>query len=486
MKILFIIPWSKDLYGNKSIGKPSHPHLGVGYLAATCRKHGFNEIKVYDESLEQDDDLLRKTIKDFKPDLIAITVFSYCYELFQELFNKIKAVSSAPILVGGPHVSAAKSEVLNMGGINFAMKGEAETSFIIFLKELQKKNPNFKSVPNLIWRNKTGEVVENENVPLIIDLDSLPFPDYVDFKLEKYNYFKTKTMPIITSRGCPYGCNYCSVRLSMGQKFRARSPENILEEIVYWVDKGYKNFEINDDCFSLDLDRAKKICDLIVEKNLKITYQLYNGIRVDRVDEELLRKMKESGCVFVSFGVESGNQAIIDRIGKGIKLKQVTTAVKLTNKIGISNSANFIIGHPGETYETAMETLKFAENLSTNFVNVYNLIPYPGTSLYNWIESNASWIYHPNYILRKIGSRDLKPAFETKEFSESERIEVLKRGFALYEMTILRHRFGKIVGRLFYLLSKNRKLFLWGMKLALENPIGFKIYSLVSSRSKTE
>ena len=301
MKILFIIPWGKDLYGNKGIGTPPHPHVGIGYLVAICRKEGFKEIKVYDESLEQDDDLLRKIIKDFRPDLIGITVFSYCYELFQELIDKIKNITRAPIIVGGPHVSAVKSEVLNVNGINFAMKGEAEASFIVFIRELQKKNPNFKTVPNLIWRNKTGEVVENENAPLITVLDSLPFPDYVDFKLEKYNYFQTKTMPIITSRGCPYGCNYCSVRLSMGQKFRARSPKNILDEINYWVKKGYRNFEINDDCFSLDLDRAKKICDMIVERNLKITYQLYNGIRVDRVDEELLRKNEGIGLCFCFF-----------------------------------------------------------------------------------------------------------------------------------------------------------------------------------------
>ena len=486
MKILFIIPWGKDLYGNKSIGKPAHPHLGIGYLAANCRKNGFNEVKVFDESLEQNDNLLKKTIRDFKPDLIGITVFSYCFELFQELIDKVKIISNAPVLIGGPHISAVKKDSLKLKGIDFAMKGEVETSFIIFLKELQKNTPNFRNVPNLIWHNKKGEIIENENAPLIADLDSLPFPDYSDFKLEQYNYFQTKTMPIITSRGCPYGCNYCSVRLSMGQKFRARSPENILQEIKYWVNRGYKNFEINDDCFSLDICRAKEFCDLIIKEKLEITYQLYNGIRVDRVDKDLLQRMKNSGCVFVSFGVESGNQAIIDKIGKGIKLKQVKEAVKLTNEVGISNSANFIIGHPGETYKTAMETLGFAKNLPTNFVNVYNLIPYPGTDLYNWIEKNASWIYHPDYVLRRIGSRDLKPAFETKEFTEGERIKVLKEGFSLYEKTILRFRFGKFFGKIFYFFSKNRKLFKWGMKQALESRIGFKLYSLISSRSKNK
>jgi len=121
-----------------------------------------------------------------------------------------------------------------------------------------------------------------------------------------------------------------------------------------------------------------------------------------------------------------------------------------------------------------------------HYPNVYNLIPYPGTDLYNWIEKNASWIYHPDYVLRRIGSRDLKPAFETKEFTESERIKVLKEGFSLYEKSILTFRFGKTVGRIFYLLSKNRRVFKWGMKTALESRLGFKIYSFVSSRSRSK
>jgi radical SAM superfamily enzyme YgiQ (UPF0313 family) len=234
----------------------------------------------------------------------------------------------------------------------------------------------------------------------------------------------------------------------------------------------------------LDIKRAEKICDLINEKGLKITYQLYNGIRVDRVTEKLLKKMKSSGCVFISYGCESGSQKIIQIIGKGITLSQVKRAVRLTNKVGIKNSVNFIIGHPKETYKTAMETLEFAKNLPTNFVNVYNVIPYPGTDLYNWIESSAKWIYHPDYIMENIGSRDLKPVYETPEFTEKERIEILKKGFSLYERTIFKFRFGPYFGYLAYLLSRQRSLFSAGIKFALGTKIGFKIYELITFKSR--
>ncbi len=131
-----------------------------------------------------------------------------------------------------------------------------------------------------------------------------------------------------------------------------------------------------------------------------------------------------------------------------------------------------------------MESIKFAEKLPTNFVNFYNVIPYPGTELYEWIEKNEAWIYHPDYVVKNIGSRDLKPVFETPQFREGERRDVLKKGFALYDKTILRFRFGKIVGGLLYILSRNKSLYTKGIRFALGNRLGFKIYSLVTHRSR--
>ena len=482
MKILFVIPWNKTLFGDEKAA-PGHPHVGVAYLIAVLKQTGY-QTKVFDQGIENEDSKLFKLIGDFKPDVIGVTAFSYCYKYIFELVKSIKQATSIPLILGGPHVSAVKSLVLQQTEADFAMQGESETSFIKFLIEIKKKKPNFSKVPNLLWRDKRGKIIENRIERLIEDLDSLPFPDYSEFKFEKYSYYSTKTIPLITSRGCPYNCNYCSVRLSMGRGFRARSPENVVSEIEYWYNWGFTNFEINDDCFSLDIERAEKICELILDKKLKIRYQLYNGIRVDRVSEKLLKKMKDSGCIFISYGCESGNQDIINIIGKGINLEQVKKTVDLTNKAGIKNSVNFIIGHPGETYKTAIETLEFAKILPTSFVNIYNLVPYPGTALYNWVEKNGRWLYAPKYILENIGSRDLKPAFETLEFSEKERIEVLKKGFALYEKTILQFRFGKYLGFILYCFTRFQPIFRFARYLALENKLGIASYNLITRKSK--
>ncbi|MDY6864656.1 MAG: radical SAM protein [Halobacteriota archaeon] len=482
MKIMFVIPWTKSLYGDE-YATPGHPHVGVAYLTSVLKDEG-HDVRIFDQGIEKDDSKLFHLIDMFKPDVIGITAFSYCYKYVVALLEGIKEKTSIPVIIGGPHVSAIKKRVLSDTIADFAMKGESEISFPEFLNELKKEKPQFENVDGLIWRNKYKDIVENKDQELIKDLNKLPFPDYEAFNLEKYNYFHKKTLPILTSRGCPYSCNYCSVRLSMGKAFRPRSPKNVVDELEFWYKKGFDNFEFNDDCFSLKLDRAKEICKLIIERDLKIKWQLYNGIRADRVDEELLGIMKESGCIFISYGCESGDQDIINNIGKKLPLDKVKSAVIKANKVGIKNSVNFIIGHPGETYEKAMETLKFAECLPTTFLNVYNLIPYPGTTLYEWIENNGTWLYSEQEVLEDIGSRDLKPVFETPEFTKEERIRALKKGFSLYEKTVMKFRFGKFVGIIAYYFTRIPYVYKLSRIIALDNKLGNMVYTFITARSR--
>lgn len=483
MKLLFVNPWLKTLFGDEK-ARPGHPHLGIAYLISVLKRNGIEDIDIFDQGLEQSDDVLFYKIERFKPDLIAMTTFSYCYDYAADLIKKIKEYTSIPLIIGGPHVSAVNKEVLTKTPADFAMKGEAELSFLKFIYQFNTSK-NYSKIGNLIWRNRAGYIVENEKEPLIKDIDSIPFPSFETFRFEQYSYFATKTIPIITSRGCPYRCNYCSVKLSMGRGFRPRSPENVVEEIKHWI-KTYniERFEINDDCFNLDMARAEKMCDLIISEGLNIKYELYNGIRADRITEKLLQKMKESGCIFLSYGCESGNEKIIRNMGKSLRLEDVSEAVELTNKVGIRNSVNFIIGHKDETYKMAMESIEFARSLPTNFVNFYNVIPYPGTELFDWASKHASHMLPVDEYLIKVGSRDLIPVFETEEFPREDRVKALKKGFALYEKTVMQFRLGKVLGFIAYILSRNRFLFSIGRRLALSNKLGSYAYNLLSLRSR--
>jgi len=451
MKVLFVIPENKSMFGDGK-SPPPHPHVGVAYLIAVLKK---NNIKtaVFDEGIEEKKEAVYKLIEEYQPDVIGITGFSYAYGFLEDTIKRIKRRSKVPLIVGGPHISATNQEMLKSTKVDFAFKGEGEVAFLKFLKELKKKNPDFNKVPGLIWK-KGKKIIENTKPAFIKELDKLPFPDYQAFKLEKYPCYPERSLPILTSRGCPFNCNYCSVRLSMGRSFRPRSPANVVAEMRYWYKKGFKSFDINDDCFTLDLARAEKICDLLIKAKLKVKLQLYNGIRVDRITLRLLKKLKKAGCIFIAYGCEAGNEETLRRIKKNISLDQVRKAVDWTNKAGINNAVNFIIGHQEETYEQALDSLRFAKSLPSNFVNFYNLVPYPGTEVYDWAMKKAKFLVNKKTFLKEISYRDNTPIFETKKFTKKQREEVMKKGFALYEKKILRFRLGPILGPIVYVFTR--------------------------------
>lgn len=477
-----MIPKVKSVFGAQG-AKPTHPHVGIAYLTAFLKKRGY-QIAIFDEGLEKDKRNLFEAIKKFQPDIIGITIYSFCFDQALKTIRTLKKRYKIPVILGGPHVSAVKGEALRTTKADFAMAGEAEYGFLSFLGEMVKNKQDFSKVPNLIWRLEK-KIIENSPAPLIKDLDGLPFPDYEAFDLRKYAYFAPKTLSLLTSRGCPYGCTYCSVRLSMGRGFRPRSPENVLAEIKYWYDKGYNGFDINDDCFTFDLDRAEKICEAVIKENLKIHFQLYNGIRVDRVSLPLLRKMKKAGCTFIAYGCEAGNERILKSIHKGITLDQVRKAVKWANKAGINNAVNFIVGHAQETFADALDSLKFAESLPTNYVNFYNLVPYPGTEAYEWALQNAKFIYPKKSYLEKISYGNNLPIYETKEFTKEERELAIEKGRALYEKKLIQFRLGKVLGFLVFSLSRFPVLHDWGTYFVLNNAYARKIFVFLSARSRS-
>lgn len=475
------MPVLRSMFGGGG-GIPGHPHVGIASLIAFLKREGY-EVGVFDCGLENDLVKLKVKVKKSKPDIIGVTAFSYCYQDVFELVDKIKKISKAPLVVGGPHVSAVKGQVLKETKADFAVKAEGEYTLLELLQTLAQKKPVFSRVSGLIWR-RGKKIIENPNRPLIRDLDSLPFTDYYAFEIERYPCFRIQALPIMTSRGCPFECTYCSVRLSMGRGFRPRSPENVLAEIKHWCQKGWTNFDINDDCFTLDIQRAEKICDLIVKNKLKIKFQLYNGIRADRVTFRLLRKLKRAGCTFIAYGCEAGNEEILRSIKKNITLDQVRKAVAWTNKVGIKNAVNFIIGHPTETYAQAKDTLAFAASLPTNFVNFYNLVPYPGTESFVWAKQHAHFLYPPDTFLREVSYRDNSPIFETKEFTKEQRQDIMQKGFSLYEKKILKFRLGPVLGLSVYILTRSRPIHRAVFDFALSNKFGLAIYQRLSAKSR--
>ncbi len=417
MRILLIVPAA---YSWRFPGL-IYPHSGIAYLVAVLKRTGI-QVNVLDMRLRAHAKSLIRSLDVFRPNLVGLTVYSDYYQRVYDLVHRIKDHGDWQVVLGGSHVSAIGGEVLERSEADFAIKGEGEETLIALCSMLGESRRDFSRIQGLIWRSKNC-VVENGDRPFIENLDALPFPAYEEFPLSKYFCYRNRILPIITSRGCPQRCVFCSVRLSMGRKFRPRNPENVVDEIKYWHNQGWRVFEFQDDNFTCDIDRAKKICDLIVRRNLTIKWCLPNGIRADRLDRELLQKMKESGCFRVGFGIEFTNKDVLRQIKKGTSIERMTKAVEMVRQAGIEVVGFFIVGHPTETYERFMQTLDFARRGPFDRVNFWNLVPYPGTELMEWVREKGVFLCPEEEYLNRISYGEATPIFETPHFSAKESVQ---------------------------------------------------------------
>jgi anaerobic magnesium-protoporphyrin IX monomethyl ester cyclase len=457
-RVLFLnppfLPVFRDdaaIRGGRNSQRARYPHLGLAYMAAVLRSQD-QTYRIIDMNLGYSLSQVQALVRRDSPDFVCVTVYSAGYRDVYSLVDSLRPFVDGRIVLGGPHISITGADALEKTQADFAVIGEGEHT----LAELVQ-GVNLEAIRGLVWRDGS-RVRVNARRPYLTNLDSLPFPAFEDFELERYMCYSDKRLPIVTSRGCPFGCIYCCTRLSMGEGFRARSPENVLAELKHWYDRGWRKFDINDDVFTLDRERALSLCRLILKERLDIQFLLFVGIRVNSVDEELLRQLKLAGCRFISYGCESGSNRVLATIRKGISTDDVLQAVDLTRKVGISHKVNFIIGHPTERYEDALETMRFARRLRSSFVGFNNLIPYPGTDAYRMIETDASarFLFPPDVYLNELTHKKMLPVFETAAFSRAQRLKVLKKGFNLEERTLARFRFGRFAGYVVYLLGRNR------------------------------
>lgn len=399
---------------------------GLGYIGEILSKNGIN-YKVVDLALGGNYKLLISEIEKMNPDFLGISLFTYRYYEAYSIIKKVKkAFPELLIICGGPHVSAFKTKVIEeCPAIDSAIRGEADKSIVEFIK-----GKKYSNIEGFIWK-EGGKINFNPSLACVQNLDELDFPRYTGFKLQNYplknSSIHERIIPVVTSRGCPYECMYCTVKLSLCRKFRFRSVGNIMRELKYWHDLGYRKFSFVDDNFTLIRKRVEELCDSIILNNLTdIEIGLTNGIRADKVDFDLLKKMKVAGFKNIGIGVESGSDKILKALKKGETLKTIEGAIENALKVKYDIDLYFLIGSPSETEKEVLESINFASKYDVNNVFYFNLIPYPGTELFEWVKKKAKFIYSPEYYLNKIHSNMDEPVFETKEFPYKVRKEMLK------------------------------------------------------------
>lgn len=391
MRILLIRPNSKIV--------KTPPPLGLMYLASFIRQKGFRDIKIIDARRKRlSDEALKDEIEKFNPNIVGITGLHFESTKLHNVAKLVKSYNKeAIVVIGGPYSSCDYRRALEDSSIDYAVIGEGEESFYDLIKNISEQ----KSIEGLkgIAYSYKGEFRYTPREKYIEDLDYIPQPAWDMVSLEEYFDSKRlsignplqveeKAVPIFTSRGCPFGCYYC--HNLFGKKVRFRSPQNVIDEISYLVSKyGVKEIEILDDVFNIDKQRAKKICDMILEKGIEIKINFGNGLRADVMDEELIDKLKKAGTYRMIYGVETGSSRMQEVIGKRLDLDKAKEVIRMTVAKGISTGGFFMIGFPGETKEEILSTIEFAKHSKLHTASFYYVKPFPGTSLDKMIEKKG-------------------------------------------------------------------------------------------------
>ncbi|MBF0231823.1 MAG: B12-binding domain-containing radical SAM protein [Desulfamplus sp.] len=423
MKILLINPsgWQKDSV-----------NLGLAYLAASLKQAGYPTLILDLNRNEMNDWYLMQTAKDYAPLLIGISVKTATANEGGRIANMLsQEIPETLLLAGGPHITiSAESYMKAFPAFHYAVMGEGEQSIVELVKTIAADKP-VDAIRGLVFRKGGQDIINNWSPPE--NLDDLPLPDLDSIEGFNWNGFR---YPIVTSRGCPFQCTYCCVnKLTGSRKWRSRSAENVLDELEYIVrKKGISAFEIWDDNFTLNINRAKEICRGLIQRKLNLSWYCHNGIRADRIDSELAHLMKQAGCTSIAFGIESGNVETFDSIKKGEPLSAVVRAVKIVKKTGIKAIGYFIIGLPGDNLERFIETIRFQRSLKLDNYIFGMLIPYPKTEVWDVVQNSGKMFC--DITRTQHFSSDIVPiSFELPGFPKQDMIRAfyIARYFSLYD-----------------------------------------------------
>ncbi len=385
-KILLFRP-----YNRTSMLIPNH---GLGYLAAALRNSGY-DVELTDCIRERmTHEMFAEFIRDREDLLIGVQVFTFDLNSTAQHLKTIRVrFPDVPICLGGPHPSAMPEQTLkDFPEADFVFNGEADRSLPALAEKIAggaaPGREDFSGIANLVWR-RNGEFVHNER-EVIEDLDSLGMPawdliDPLSYPLAPQGTFLKKVpfAPIIVTRGCPFKCTFCAGYIIGGRRLRSRSVENVIDEIEYLVKNyGIKEIHIQDDNFTFYRDFVVNFCQSLLKKNLGIVWACPNGVRLDTLDEEVLRLMEDSGCWSIAVGIESGSQRILKLMKKNLTLDKVREKLALIRKTTrIRVTGFFILGYPSETPEEMKKTVDFSLKLDIDKVNFGILMPLPGTEV---------------------------------------------------------------------------------------------------------
>lgn len=404
------------------------PNLGLGYIATSLRNNGF-EVEIWDGvKIGMTKKKLEERLKVLDYDVAGFQIYTRSVKKAQEGLEKVKSLNPRIItVVGGPHPSGDPEGSLTYLSTDFAFRGEAEIGLVQLLKTLNgEKTTSFENINNLIWR-KNGKVVCNPLQP-IQDLDSLGLPSWDLINPHDYPYAPigafSKKFPltsISTTRGCPYHCTFCANNTIMGRKVRARSTENVLEEMQLLHDKyGIREFQIIDDNFAHKKDLVVGVCKGIIERGWDISLSFPNGVRLSTLDEEILHLLEKAGCYSLGLGIESGSPKTLKDMKKAQTLHEIREKVNLIHRVTkIRTTGFFIIGYPTEEKKDILQTIQLSKELPINRAQFTICLPVPGSEMTQQLINNGKL---KDFDFSNVSFQNIVHVPETMTLSELKRL----------------------------------------------------------------
>ncbi|MCZ7584394.1 MAG: B12-binding domain-containing radical SAM protein [Deltaproteobacteria bacterium] len=393
MKVLLLAPPWGEIYGRyRSVTRSLNlnPPLNLAYLAATLARAGHEPAIVDLEFLPRRRGVVTDLLKRHAPGLVAITVTSPMLPVARRIAQTV-GESGIPVVIGGPHVTLVGGEALReFPEAACAFAGEGEESFPAYVTSFERGEAA-TDIPGLLRR----DAPERFDIPLVADLDALPEPFYpgVDFGAYPWSVKGRRKVPartLVTSRGCPYRCVFCSVENLTGRKVRYRNVGLVVEEMERAVrETPARHFVFVDDFLTLRRERILDLSERLADKNLPITWE--GDTRADRVDGELLRAMARAGCTRVNFGIESAEDRVLKTLKKKLDLSMVVESMRLAKEAGMDTRGTAMIGNPGDTRETIRKTVSFLRKLpylDQPYLSIAQ--PYPGTELRRMVLANET------------------------------------------------------------------------------------------------
>ena len=388
------------------------PPLGLGYIVAYLKSQGISAELVDCTFMKQEKAL--KRIRNTNPTIVGIQAMFSMKEKTME-FAELLRKDCELLVVGGPLATSNPEEFI--GSFDVVAIGEGEQT-MLDLAQAAENHSDFDDIKGIMFKDK-GRIVVTPARDFVCDLDKIPFPSRELFDNQAYkNYYSRNfgytTTAIITSRGCPFQCDFCS-RPIFGNTFRSRTTNNIVQEVEAVQKLGYQRVWFADDCFTLNRGRLMEICEELIRRNIMIGWECLS--RVDTVDLSVAEEMKNAGCVRVFFGIESGNNGILKIMKKQATVEQAEKAVHIFKRTGIQVGAFFILGYPGESEGTILDTVNFASSLPLDYLSFTFPYPIPGTPLYDRVKGrmiSEEWQEPKKFSLIKHKLLFYSPFSETK------------------------------------------------------------------------